>query len=189
MMKKEKTIHLSAEKFREHYHYKYEPNLTNELDNIGKRDLTSEDIFKMTLWKVARFPQIDNDMLDKLNSLAECKQLDTKLTHDVLDKLLSQRGVRLPMASTYLRFRNPHVYQIIDYHVWHQLYHEKYKELASNKERIILYFKYLKRLKSQCKKDNVDFVDADRFYYEKDKYEEKINKIKRKQLHNLTISK
>lgn len=179
MKKSEKAIHLSAEKFREHYQYKYEPELTKELDNIGKRDFTCEDIFKMTLWKVARFPQIDDDMLEKLNSLSGCTQLDKKLTRDVLDKLLSQKGVRLPMASTYLRFRNPNVYQIIDYHVWNQLYPERYKELTSNDKRIELYCKYLKRLKRQCEKDNVDFVDADRFYYEKDKYEEKIKNYKR----------
>jgi hypothetical protein len=36
----------------------------------------------------------------------------------ILAALLAARGVDLPMASTFLRFRNPSVFQIIDRHAW-----------------------------------------------------------------------
>lgn len=154
---------------------KYEPELTKELDNIGSRAFSHDDIHKITLWKVARFPHIDNDLLKKLNALANINDLNNlkerQQTRDVLEKLLKCSGVRLPMASTYLRFRNPNVFQIIDRHVWHQIMDKEYQELNSVKERVKIYFRYLNALKRRCKKDGVDFLEADRVYYWKDKKE------------------
>lgn len=36
------------------------------------------------------------------------------MAEEILRKLLMTPGIRLPMASTILRFKNPNVYQIID---------------------------------------------------------------------------
>lgn len=169
-MVKKKHI-LTADEFRKKYKYKVEPDLTKELDSIGNRPMTPIDIYKITLWKVGRFPHIDENLLKKLNQLSSMEGLNENKTHAILDELLNCKGVRLPMASTYLRFRNPKVFQIIDRHMWFQVYHKDYKELSSNEERIRLYFMYLKDLRELCKKDNVDFTEADRFYFEKDKAE------------------
>lgn len=156
--------------------FKYEPELTTYLDMLGTQEMNSEDLLKITLWKVARFPHIEDDLRYQLNSLAYIKDLsnpkEKELTEGVLCKLLKCKGVRLPMASTYLRFRNPHVFQIIDRHMWKQIMLDengKYKESNEYKKMAHIYFQYLEKLREKCKKDNVDFFYADRVYYLADK--------------------
>lgn len=155
------------------YEFKYEEELTRYLDNKRKEPFDETDILKITLWKVARYPHVDNDLLQKLNRIAFVKDLsndeDRRLTEEVLAELLKCKGVRLPMASTYLRFRNPNVFQIIDRHVWYQVYGYEYLEKRDIKDRINDYFEYLEKLRAQAKKDNVKFFDADRYYYKIDK--------------------
>ena len=97
---------------------------------------------------------------------------ERKLTKGVLKKLLNCKGVRLPMASTYLRFRNPKVFQIIDRHMWKQIMFDEFgKYIDSNdaEKQIETYFKYLEVLRKRCVTDKVRFEDADRIYYLKDK--------------------
>ena len=156
--------------------YKYEPELTTYLDQLGTREMSSEDLLKITLWKVARYPHFDDKLRHQLNSLAYIKDLsipkEKKLAEDVLYKLLKCKGIRLPMASTYLRFRNPHVFQIIDRHMWKQIMfgeYGKYKESNDYKHMVFVYFQYLEKLREMCKRDNVDFFYADRIYYLADK--------------------
>lgn len=162
------------------YEFEYEEELTTYLDQKGKEAFDETDILKITLWKVARYPHIDNDLLQELNKIAFIKDLsneeDRKLTVEVLEKLLSPecKGVRLPMASTYLRFRNPNVFQIIDRHVWHQVYKhqkgkEEYIEKKEIKDRIEDYLQYLIDLRALAQKEGLRFFDADRYYYLKDK--------------------
>jgi len=85
-----------------------------------------------------------------------------------LCSLLECKGVRLPMASTYLRFRNPSVFQIIDQRVWHQLYDNEYENSYNKDVQIKKYLQYLKDLQIQCQRDNIHFEIADRYYYLKD---------------------
>ena len=78
--------------------------LNKELDSIGTRDFTFEDIHKMTLWKVQRYPHITQEALSALNELALIKSLenenDEQLARNAIKLLLRCTGVRLPMAST-----------------------------------------------------------------------------------------
>lgn len=150
--------------------------LTEELDLIGGRDFSYDDIYKMTLWKVQRFPHIKSEALTALNQLTAIKSLedkkDVELARNALRLLLECTGVRLPMASTYLRFRNPQVFQIIDRHVWYQLTGEDsyiYEKCKNNEEKISYYFTYLKELRAMCERDGCEFSMADRIYYDKDK--------------------
>ena len=87
------------------------------------------------------------------------------------------------MASTFLRFRNPKLFQIIDQHVYRILYG---KELSlplgnsqSNKEEICrIYFKYLGDLEKKCKELEIPFEKADRILYKADKRINKDVKLK-----------
>lgn len=155
------------------YDFGYEEDLTRYLDGKGQEPFDETDILKITLWKVARYPHIDNDILQKLNKIAFIKDLsndeDRKITEEVLTELLKRKGVRLPMASTYLRFRNPHVFQIIDRHVWYQVYHTEYVEKSKIDESIKDYFQYLKDLQDLAMREGIRFFDADRHYYMQDK--------------------
>ena len=155
------------------YEFKYEEDLTKYLDNKVQEPFDETDILKITLWKVARYPHVEKELLLKLNRIAFVKDLsneeDRRLTEEVLTELLQRKGVRLPMASTYLRFRNPNVFQIIDRHVWYQVYGYEYIEKRDIKERINDYFEYLEKLRARTEADRIRFFDADRYYYLRDK--------------------
>ena len=150
--------------------------VTEELDKLRNRFFTKDDLYKITLWKVNRFPIIGDDVLKKLNSLRLLKSLDEEQTREVLEDILAIKGVRLPMASTYLRFLNPYVYQIIDVRAYRAAfdYSEQPDYTTSNpNETIEVYFKYLKRLRLIAKEGYhgyfVKFENLDRFLYDVDK--------------------
>lgn len=79
------------------------------------------------------------------------------------------------MASTYLRFRNPQVFQIIDQRVYRQVQIWK-KSKPINlivpiriEDQIDLYMQYLQDLRDVCRDKGVDFFSADRVFYIEDK--------------------
>ena len=80
------------------------------------------------------------------------------------------------MASTYLRFRNPKLFQIIDQRVWRvvQEYREEADTTLHHSENIDneidKYFKYLETLRELANKHNIAFENADRAFYVWDIY-------------------
>ena len=162
--------------------FKYLPKLTDELDKLhtSKKELSETDIYKITLWKVDRYPFIDDEKIKGINSLATITTFDkdakTK-TIDVLNTLLSTDGIGLPMASTYLRFINPKVYQIIDVRAYRAAFNYKPKRSYAYVNRAIqidIYIKYIERLHAIADKGyhgvTVSFKDLDRFLYDFDKF-------------------
>lgn len=156
--------------------YNYQQKLTEILDSYGSsHSFRDVEILLMTLWKVNRYPDMDSisKCLPELNKLADCKTLVEAKSKaiDVLQILLNAKGVRLPMASTYLRFRNPHVFQIFDQRVWRQVCshykmdEKKYYPQMRNGKLIDLYFDYLTKLREMAEKENVQFEIADRYFY------------------------
>jgi thermostable 8-oxoguanine DNA glycosylase len=162
--------------------FKYQPELTDKLDILSE-DFTPEIINQIILWKLNRYAHITNECIRKINSIdASSIEIDTDLTKEVLRALLCIKGVRLPMASTILRFRNPNLYQIIDQRVY-RIINGKNFPLSSAKsakqvdEQIELYLKYLQDLKSVCAKYDIEFSNADRILYMADKRVNKSHKI------------
>lgn len=97
--------------------------------------------------------------------------------------MLGCSGVQLPMASTFLRFRNPRLFQIIDQHVYRLLTGKELSlplsNLHSNKEKICqFYFSYLEDLKRKCNELEIPFEKADRILYKADKRMNKGVKLK-----------
>ena len=169
----EYTITYKGKEYQKPFDYS---EATEELDFLCHHDLTKEDLYKITLWKVNRFPIITDDIIVKLNSLRTLKTLDEEKTREVLHDLLRIKGVRLPMASTYLRFLNPDVYQIIDVRAYRAAFN--YTEQpdytkADNNECIDIYLNYLKKLKTISVKGYhgffVGYENLDRFLYDVDK--------------------
>lgn len=158
--------------------YNYYPTITPLLDNI-EGSFTMDTIYRLTLWKVSRYPEIageDSKFLDKLNQLADYSTLNEAKdsAKEVLRILLSDetKGIQLPMASTYLRFRNPNVFQIIDQRVWRQVHKDKpnmtnlKKQIPSDiNAQIDFYFRYLEDLRQLSKAKNIPFCEADRAFY------------------------
>ena len=96
--------------------YNYQTSLTSKLDKLDT-EFNQDIINEIVLWKVNRYAAIDNETLNLINQIKkEDTQLNVKLTSTILLRLLckEQKGFRLAMASTILRFKNPKIYQIID---------------------------------------------------------------------------
>jgi hypothetical protein len=151
--------------------FKVYPALTSKLDQ-SSGELTQERINEIVLWKVARYVDLPPDVLADLNGLKKIKAGAHRQGDAVLIKLLSCDGVRLPMASTFLRFANPAVYQIYDRHMWRALYGGLHKiNLKKPETAVPLYWKFIEELRAQCAALKIDFQNADRILFEFDKAE------------------
>ncbi len=166
--------------------FDFQPELTPKLDE-RKGKLDQNWINEVVLWKVDRYASVDAATLKLLKKIdPEATAIDETLTRDILQQLLSLNGFQIPMASTVLRFVNPHIYQIIDQRVFRVLYGESggngteivqvYKDSKGAKSKpkieaaIVQYLQYLKDLRKACKKlKKVPFELADRILYMADR--------------------
>jgi thermostable 8-oxoguanine DNA glycosylase len=161
--------------------YSYQTVLTAKLDNLDS-NFDQNIVNEIVLWKVNRYANIENETLELINKIKKTDiEIDPELTEQILLKLLSkdQKGFRLAMASTVLRFKNPNIYQIIDQRVYRFIYGQelKYKENDLN-EQILIYMNYLNKLRQVCNEYSIDYTMADRVFYSMDKIynsEEKLN--------------
>lgn len=178
-MAKINTINKQAE-ISEISDFKYQIDLTKKLDNENK-DFTQEIINEIVLWKVNRYAELDDSILQCLNKISKSdNQLNIKLTTEILKELLNPKtkGIRLAMASTILRFKNPHIYQIIDQRVYRYIYGIELKEGTNSEELIKLYLDYLDDLRRVCKEFDINFEESDRILYLMDKKYNKENNLK-----------
>lgn len=79
--------------------------------------------------------------------------------------------MRLAVASTLLRFRNPIVFQIIDRHAYRAVYGENFPNVNQIDQQVRLYFNYLDELIQFCNQHNLNFQTIDRLLYVFDKEE------------------
>ena len=138
--------------------WKYQPELTEKLDNI-EDDFDQAIINEIVLWKVNRYANLSHNSLQLLNKInKDATTLDHSLTTDVLLELLTQKGVRLAMASTILRFKNPNIYQIIDQRAFRFLTGKtlEYPERDLN-QQINFYIEYLEKLNEACRTLKMNF--------------------------------
>lgn len=161
--------------------YSYQYLVTPKLDDL-KGDFDQDIINEIVLWKVNRYALIATGTLDLLNKInKEERVLNKKLTREILMQLLGKghKGIRLAMASTILRFKNPHIYQIIDQRVYRFIFGKALKYSLTNiEEQVEIYFEYLEKLKKVCEERNIDFCEADRILYMIDKKYNSGNKLK-----------
>lgn len=147
------------------------PSLTQKLDQ-SPGSIFQENINEIVLWKVGRYVDVPAVTLAALNKLKDLKPGEHEKGAEVLNALLALDGVRLPMASTFLRFSNPRVFQIYDRHMWRALYGELHKTNLKKPETAVpLYWKFLNELHTQCRELKINFWDADRILFEFDKAE------------------
>ena len=166
----------------EDYDFNYQKKLTEQLDLLST-EFDQNIINQIVLWKVNRYVDVPSELLDKLNLIKKDDTvLDEQLTISILTLMLQTRGIQLPMASTILRFKNRHIYQIIDQRVFRILYSKSLNVTYSNTENSInksinLYFTYLNDLKRISKKYNIRFEEIDRVLYKADKRLNKKEKL------------
>ena len=156
--------------------YKYQKELTSKLDAI-QGAFTQDIVNEIVLWKVNRYAQLSEKCLGLLNTITNESDWE-KETNGILEQLLITPGIRLPMASTILRFKAPLVYQIFDQRVYRYLYGTEYNSTVSVEKQIQDYKDYIRLLKEKCDLYHIPFVDADRILYLADKEHNKELKIK-----------
>lgn len=155
--------------------YDYQSDLTEILDEY-KSDFSQAIINEIVLWKVNRYVNTDTalDWLKKLNAFKYDNEVEEKELREFLRLVLTKvRGVRLAMASTFLRFRNPKVYQIIDERMFRVVMRKenpgkKLSSFTTVDSQIDLYIAYLKKLKAICSDLNINFEQSDRILYQFD---------------------
>ena len=159
--------------------YKYQPKLPEKLEGLFE-DFTQETINEIVLWKVNRYSELNDETLNLLNQISkEDKEIKPDLTKELLRKLLDTPGIRLPMASTILRFKNPNIYQIIDQRAYRFLYGKDLKNYFSNiDQQIEYYLEYLAELRIKCDEKKIPFEIADQVLYQLDKDKNSGHKIK-----------
>ena len=158
--------------------YKFQKYVTEKLDN-REEDFNQQIINEIVLWKVNRYTLFTEDVFALINDISPSeKYIDVEKTKRALRIMLPINGVRLPMASTILRFRNPNIYQLIDQRVYRFVYKDKILKITNKyEEQIDIYLDYLSVLKEKCAEYSVPFADADRILYQMDKVYNKDKKI------------
>lgn len=155
--------------------YRYQPGLTAMLDGL-RGDIDGVKANEIVLWKVNRYAPLSETTLASLNALISLRGGQHRKAEACLRLLLGERrGVRLPMASTFLRVRNPKVFQIIDKRAYRAVYGTKLPSFSRTKidSAVHLYFAYLDGLRALARERKVRFQDLDRILYVFDKKENK----------------
>jgi hypothetical protein len=158
----------------------YQEKLTTKLDKINI-DFTQETLNEIVLWKVNRYAEFETSTLSLLNEIKKSDtEIKAELTKNILRKLLNTKGVRIAMASTILRFKNPKIYQIIDQRVFRYISEngEELNEGTKIENQIEIYLDYLERLRKICLEHKIQFEESDRILYLMDKKQNKENKLK-----------
>ena len=154
--------------------FTYQEKLTKRLDLIDS-DFDQSVINEIVLWKVNRYAQIPKETIVLLNKISKTDtNINIELTTIILEKLLDTKGIRLPMASTILRFKNPKTYQTIDQRVYRVITGENYSSTYSKSKKAIdkqikSYFEYLDLLYQKCKEFKIPFEKSDRILFMADK--------------------
>ena len=149
--------------------YNFQEVLTKKLDEYNWC-FDQNIINEIVLWKVNRYAQFDDESIELLNLIKKTTTtLDVSLTKELLKRLLNIKGVKIAIASTILRFKNPSVYQIIDQRVYRIIYWIPMPAIIENWEAIKIYLEYLHKLRDVCNKYKIDFTESDRILYALDK--------------------
>ena len=164
-----KTVHDFAGRlspFLNDYHY--QPALTEELDAVGPEPFDQARINEIVLWKVNRYAPLSTAALNAINHVAGLRNGEHHKPAKELLVLLEQPGVDLPMASTFLRFRNSRTFQIIDGHAYRALFGKPYPFRPSSRDhkaKVDTYLAYLDALVALAKAENMPFETMDRVLY------------------------
>lgn len=158
--------------------YRYQPSLTEKLDGMVDSEFSIETLLEIVLWKTDRYPTLTMRLLRQINDVKTIVNLKGKSlvqAKRTLRSLLEAKGMQLPMASTILRFRNPHIFQIIDKRAYaivcgdEPIYPSKPPYKLSNgylTRSTDMYFAYLEKLHQIAKRLKMDFRTIDRVLYQ-----------------------
>ena len=151
--------------------YNNQPALTPHLDNLPDKPMSQETVNEIVLWKVNRYVRLTHHVRNSMYALRTLRPTQHRHAERVLRSLLRCYGVDLAMASTFLRFQNPDVFQIIDRHAYRAVFGKSYPlhSATSDGIKVSTYFTYLDALRDLAVSSGAAFRDLDRILYEFDK--------------------
>jgi thermostable 8-oxoguanine DNA glycosylase len=151
--------------------YKFQPSLTKRLDSLAGIAFNQELINEIVLWKVNRYARLSEDLCGAIDQLEMLSAGQHRKAESILEQLLGVKGIDLPMASTFLRFRNPRLFQIIDRHAYRALTGSALTIYSATQisKKIGIYFDYLDQLIKFCNEHSLCFETSDRLLYIFDK--------------------
>lgn len=156
------------------YEFTYNINEKIELNEIFNNNPTIEinDLRRISLWKLNRVLEIPDNILKKLQYLADLDEIDISdsFVKEILDDLVESKGVGYPMASTILKFIKPNVFPIIDVRAYRALTGVKPDKHTYSYDG---YIKYAKQLKVLSDSINKPFYEMDEQLYCFDKHHNK----------------
>jgi hypothetical protein len=151
--------------------FSFQPGLTAHLDTLPDEPFSQETVNEIVLWKVNRYVRLPTELRESIYALQSLMPGDHRRAEPVLLSLLDCDGVDLPMASTFLRFQNADVFQIIDRHAYRAVYGVRYPVYTATPlhKKVSVYFRYLDLLHIVAVSHGVAFRKLDRILYVFDK--------------------
>lgn len=119
--------------------------------------MSKEDLIKIMEWKFQG--RLLGRRKRMLNLLADCKpEFIEKMSKEAFQStddevrltLLSNiPAVKNSLSSVILTFYNPQIYGILDIHSWRELFGKEPKDIFSNKNRVIVFFRKLREISAR----------------------------------------
>ena len=128
------------------YQFDHNPNETVKLRNLPLDPVDFPDLHRIALWKLDRIIGITEEALKLLNEIKNKDNLaiDSDLSRRAVTALVNCRGVRFPMASTFLKFIRPDIYPIIDVRAYRAIYG---KQTQGHQYTLEIYLAYADKLR------------------------------------------
>ena len=149
---------------------------TEKSDADGLKSIANE----IVLWKLNRMIFVDESVLGELKDLSDIKTAEDVVSQEekrkkiekLLKRLLTSKGLKLAMASTFLHFFNPDVFPILDQRAYRVIFEEDYKQPTSVENQVETYFAYLDgciKYYNAKLQGKIDFSKIDQYLYQLDK--------------------
>lgn len=155
------------------YNFDYNTDETNNLKNLfseirENKNLSTNDLRRVSLWKIDRVLEISEELIKKLNGLAKDKSINIYDNNikEIIIGLTNSNGIGFPMASAILKFLRPNIFPIIDVRAYRAIFGKK---LYYSQYSINIYYDYVEEIYLIRDKLKLPLDKIDEQLYEFDK--------------------
>ncbi|MFP4402379.1 MAG: hypothetical protein ACLFPL_04050 [Candidatus Nanoarchaeia archaeon] len=158
---------FDIENFKHKIHFEYNIQETQKLRELfenKKKEITINDLRRISLWKLDRVLEIDENTLEKINVIFNKEDLkfNDKIVIELIEELKNSKGVGFPMLSSFLKFIRPDLFPIIDIRAYRALYGKK---IYSSQYSIEKYFNYIEKVYEIRDSLNLKLYEVDEKLY------------------------
>ncbi len=159
-----KTFDLNSDSLN--YNFSYNPEETKKLQSImqNKKDISVEDLRRISLWKLDRVLDVSEETIVNLQKIATDTKLkiQSNLVSETLELLTNSNGIGFPMASAILKFIRPDIFPIIDVRAYRTIYGKK---IYSTQYTVEKYLDYVEKIYEISKTLNIEVYKVDEQLY------------------------